>query len=148
MRKEILGKYVWRVDHGLPHARVLAVEFDDDLRPVSWYLQAKGLWHSVRQYPWEAVIINNRRFFLSYEKPVRKTKSVKQSMLGEPVLNQGGLEIGRLDDVAIRLLDAEVEKLQISHGFFQDVLTGKSLVEPFEVAYAEKQLVLRRGERL
>jgi uncharacterized protein YrrD len=68
-----------------------------------------------------------------------------QDLHGLPVLGTGGAEVGLLDDLHFDPATGQVTALQLSHGFVDDLLSGKEIVALSRPAHTGEAAILLDG---
>jgi uncharacterized protein YrrD len=103
---------------------------DDGSRVCGLVLEAGGWFQQRRVLDFQAVQAVGETHVLAeeiYLTDEGKTRCC-QELRGLPVLRPGGEELGLVDDVHFDSRTGQVTALQLSHGFVDDLLSGKEVV--------------------
>jgi len=111
--------------------RVAEVLLSDDAARICGLVLAEGDWlHPRRVLDYRAVKAVGPTHLLTAERYLTDEVHTRccRELLGLPVLDTSGDELGVLDDVQFEPEDGRVVRLQLSRGLVDDLLNGKAMV--------------------
>jgi len=111
--------------------RVAEVLLSDDAARICGLVLVEGDWlHPRRVLDYRAVKAVGPTHLLTAERYLNDELHTRccRELLGLPVLDTSGEELGVLDDVQFETDDGRVVRLQLSRGLVDDLLNGKAMV--------------------